>query len=144
MSLFAKTVTDPEICFCRNVVDVLAGLSQATTNVAWMAIAKNVLTKRGLMDIIIRHGEKISGYKIKECYPSDRSELLNHAEALFEIVTTGIDWKMNTGGVLALGRVIRKMGLHESEKKRLIIKYMLGGEDTKLNDFVANNMLSLF
>ena len=36
------------------------------------------------------------------------------------------------------------MGLYESEKKKLIIKYMLDGEDSNVNDIVANEMLSLF
>lgn len=144
MRLFAKKVRDPEVCFCQNVVEVLGGLSNATTNVAWIAIAKNVLTKRGLMDIIHRHADNLAGYIVEECYPSNRHELLNHAEALFEIATSGIDWKMNTGGMLALGRVTKKMGLYESEKKKLIIKYMLDGEDSNVNDIVANEMLSLF
>lgn len=144
MRLFAKRVKDPEVCFCQNVVEVLDGLSQATTNVAWIAIAKRVLTERGLMDIIAKHADNLGGYIVEECYPSDRNVLLNQAEALFEICYCEFDWKSNTNVSLALGRVIKKMGLYDSEKKRLIIKYMLGGENTEVNNIVANEMLNLF
>lgn len=144
MRLFAKRVKDPEVCFCQNVVDVLSGLSHATTNVAWIAIAKRVLTERGLMDIVSKHADNLSGYIVEESYPTDRNLLLNQAEALFEIATSGIDWKENINGMLALGKVIKKMGLYESEKKRLIIKYMLSGNDPEVNNIVANEMLSLF
>ena len=138
MRLFAKRVRDPEVCFCQNVVEVINGLSQATTNVAWLAIARRVLTERGLIDIIAKHADNLGGYIVEECYPSDRNALLNQAEALFEISNCEIDWRSNPS------ISIKKMGLYESEKKRLIIKYMLGGENSEVNNILANEMLDLF
>lgn len=144
MRLFAKRVRDPEVCFCQNVVEVINGLSQATTNVAWLAIARRVLTERGLIDIIAKHADNLGGYIVEECYPSDRNALLNQAEALFEISNCEIDWRSNPSISVALGRVIKKMGLYDSEKKRLIIKYMLGGENSEVNNMLVNEMLDLF
>ena len=141
MRLSAKRVSDPEVCFCQNVVEVIAGLSQYTTNVAWVAIARNVLTKRGLIDIIDKHADNLAGYIVKECYPSDRRVLLNHAEALFEIVTTGFDWKNTPGAIVALGKVIKKMGLSRDEKKQLIIKYLYGGDNSAVYNFLADDFL---
>lgn len=141
MRLFAKRVKDPEVCFCQNVVEVISELSTVTTNVAWIAIAKNVLIKRGLMDIITKHVDNLAGYVVVECYPSDRNVLLNHAAALFEIVTTGINWRESPRVIVALAGVITKMGLYNSEKKQLIIKYLYGGNDSKVYDFVADDMV---
>lgn len=141
MRLFAKRVCDPEVCFCQNVVEVVAGLSQHTTNVSWVAITRSVLTKRGLIDIIDKHADNLAGYIVKECYPSDRRVLLNHAEALFEIVTTGFDWRTTPGAILALSRVIKKMGLNRSEKKQLIIKYLYDGNNSEVYDFLAEDFL---
>ena len=69
---------------------------------------------------------------------------MNQAEALFEISNCEIDWKSNPSVTLALGRVIKKMGLYDSEKKKLIIKYMFGGENSEVNNMLANKMLDLF
>ena len=124
MRFFAKSVTDPDVCFCQNVVELLSGLSDITTNVAWIAITKRVLTERGLMGIIEEHAENLSGYIVKECYPSDRDILMNHAEALFEIASSGFNLLENPHVTYVLSRIIKKMGLYNSEKKRLIIKYI--------------------
>jgi hypothetical protein len=144
MRLFAKRVRDPEVCFCQNVVEVISGLSQATTNVAWLAIAKRVLTERGLIDIIAKHADNLGGYIVEECYPSDRNVLLNQAEALFEISNSEIDWRSNPSIIVALSRVIKKMGLYDSEKKKLIIKYMYNGENSEINDMCADGLLDMF
>ena len=124
MRFFAKSVTDPDVCFCQNVVELLSGLSDITTNVAWVAITRRVLTERGLMGIIEEHAENLSGYIVKECYPSDRDVLMNHAEALFEIASSGFNLLENPHVTYVLSRIIKKMGLYNSEKKRLIIKYI--------------------
>ena len=67
MRLFAKRVRDPEVCFCQNVVEVIDGLTAVTTNVAWTAITQRVLRERGLLDILVKHGDNIAGYIIEEC-----------------------------------------------------------------------------
>lgn len=144
MRLFAKSVTDPDVCFCQNVVEVISGLSDVTTNVAWIAIARKVLTERGLMGIVEKHAENLSGYIVKECYPSDRNVLMNHAEALFEIATSGVNPNESPSIVVALGRVIKKMGLYNSEKKQLIIKYLYGGDNSEFNNILAESLLEVF
>lgn len=144
MRLFAKSVKDPDVCFCQNVVEVLSGLSHVTTNVAWIAIARRVLTERGLMGIIEEHAENLGGYIVKECYPSDRDVLMNHAEALFEIATSEININECPDVVVALSRVIRKMGLYDSEKKRLIIKYLYNGDNSDFHNMLADHFLEMF
>lgn len=144
MRFFAKSVTDPDVCFCQNVVEVLSGLSDVTTNVAWIAIARRVLTERGLMGIIEEHAENLGGYIVKECYPSDRDVLMNHAEALFEIATSEININECPGAMVALSRVIRKMGLYDSEKKRLIIKYLYNGDNSDFHNMLADHLLEMF
>lgn len=144
MRFFAKRVSDPEVCFCQNVLQVIDGLSRVTTNVAWISIARRILNERGLMYIIDKHGDKIGGYIVEECYPSDRKVLMNHAEALFEIATSGIDWRVDYQAISPLCSVIRKMGLYESEKKELILKYMYGGERNEFNNMLVEQMLRIF
>ena len=141
MRLFAKRVRDPEVCFCQNLIEVIDGLSYVTTDVAWTAITKNVLTKRGLVDILVTHGDKIAGYIIEECYPSDRKVLLNYAEALFEIASSGVSLLENPQVMYALAKVIRKMGLYDSEKKSLMNKYIYNG---KADDTLLNMLLEVF
>lgn len=140
MRLFAKRVRDPEVCFCQNVIKVLDGLSYVTTNVAWIAIAKNVLTRRGLMDIVSKHANNLTDYIVEECYPSNRNELLNQAEALFEIISSGVNWQDYPGILVPLGKVIGKMGLSKLEKKKLIIKYLYKGEESEIHSFLADDM----
>jgi len=144
MRLFAKRVSDPEVCFCQNVLEILDGLSRVTTNVAWIAIARRVLNERGLMYIIDKHGENIAGYIVEECYPSDRRELMNHAEALFEIATTGVDWRTDSEVLTALRRVISKMGLYDAEKRELLYKYLYGGEKSELSKMIVDRMVNIF
>lgn len=144
MRLFAKSVTDPDVCFCQNVVEVISGLSDITTNVAWIAIARRVLTERGLIGIIEKHAENLGGYIVRECYPSDRNVLMNHAEALFEIATSEINASENPSVLLALGRVIKKMGLYDSEKKKLILKYIYKEGNSDFNNMLADHALELF
>lgn len=144
MRFFAKSVTDPDVCFCQNVVELLSALSDITTNVAWIAITRRVLTERGLMGIIEEHAENLSGYIVKECYPSDRDVLMNHAEALFEIATSEININECPGVMVALSRVIRKMGLYDSEKKRLIIKYLYNGDNSDFHNMLADHLLEMF
>ena len=141
MRLFAKRVRDPEVCFCQNVVEVINDLSQATTNVAWLAIAKRVLTERGLLDILVKHGDNIAGYIIEECYPSDRNTLMNHAEALCEIASGGLSLLENPPVLYALSRVLKKMGLYDSEKKALLKKYVYKGN---VDDSLLNYMMQIF
>jgi len=142
MRFFAKSVTDPDVCFCQNVVELLSGLSDITTNVAWIAITKRVLTERGLMGIIEEHAENLSGYIVKECYPSDRDVLMNHAEALFEIASSGFNLLENPHVTYVLSRIIKKMGLYNSEKKQLIIKYIYNGD--KSCESLAEAFLEVF
>ena len=142
MRLFAKSVTDPDVCFCQNVVEVISGLSDITTNVAWGAITRRVLTERGLMGIIEKHAENLSGYIVKECYPSDRDVLMNHAEALFEIASSGFNLLENPHVMYVLSRVIKKMGLYDAEKKRLLIKYIYNGD--KSCESLAEALLEVF
>ena len=132
MRLFAKRVRDPEVCFCQNVVEVIDGLTAVTTNVAWTAITQRVLRKRGLLDILVKHGDNIGGYIIEECY---------HAEALCEIASGGLSLLENPPVLYALSRVLKKMGLYDSEKKALLKKYVYKGN---VDDSLLNYMMQIF
>ena len=138
MRLFAKSVTDPEVCFCQNVVELLSGLSKVTTSVAWIAITQRVLKERNLWGIIEKHADNLAGYIVRECYPSDRSVLMNHAEALFEIATAESMWKQHPDIMVQLSKVIRKMGLLRhyytdiAWHKRMVLRSLLGNTDTEI------------
>lgn len=146
MRLFAKSVTDPDVCFCQNVVEILSALSRVTTSVAWISIAQRVLKERGLFHIIEEHANNLGGYIVRECYPSDRNVLMNHAEALFEIATAESMWKQHPDILVQLSKVIRKMGLYDSEKRKLIIKFIMDSEEKKYleEESYANMYLGLF
>ena len=139
MRLFAKSVTDPDVCFCQNLGVVLVGLNRGTTSVAWGAITRRVLSERGLLHILEEHGPKLDGYIVRECYPTDRKVLLNHAEALFEIATAESIWREKPDMMVPLTNVIKKMGLYDSEKRELIKKYIL--KDIHNLDGELQNML---
>lgn len=144
MRLFAKSVTDPEVCFCQNVVELLSGFNRVTTSVAWIAITQRVLKERNLWGIIEKHADNLAGYIVRECYPSDRNILMYHAEALFEIATCEFDWRENPNVLYQLSKVIKKMGLYESEKRKLIIKYLYKGNESEATNIVVDSMLDLF
>ena len=127
MRLFAKRVRDPEVCFCQNVVEVIDGLT--------------AVRERGLLDILVKHGDNIAGYIIEECYPSDRNTLMNHAEALCEIASGGLSLLENPPVLYALSRVLKKMGLYDSEKKALLKKYVYKGN---VDDSLLNYMMQIF
>lgn len=128
MRFFAKSVTNSDVCFVHDVAELLCVLSEYTTDTAWGNITRKVLTERGLIDIFDEHAPNLAGYIVKDCYPTDRNELMNHAEALFEIGTKTLNWQHQPAFVGKLLRLVSKMGLYDSEKKMLIVKYLFNGQ----------------
>lgn len=156
MSFFSRKVEDPDLCFCQSVVLLMAGLSYVTTDIALRAIVKGVLVERNISDIFYDNLERLKGVDVKECYSSDRSVLLNQAEALFEITAKVYDYCDDNGKghcLNALSVPITKMRLSRFELEPLIIKYFLPvlekldesiSEQKKIKDWFMNNMLNIF
>ena len=66
---------------------------------------------------------------------------MNHAEALCEIASGGLSLLENPPVLYALSRVLKKMGLYDSEKKALLKKYVYKGN---VDDSLLNYMMQIF
>lgn len=137
MGIFAKRVRNPEVCFIKNYLNVILGLSQDTTNVVWAPLGRDVLNERGLMAVYDEHAKNLGGYIVEDCYPTDRRVLMNYAEALFEVATLRGTTHQNNNAMVALMDVIKKMHLTDSELRELLRKYVYkGASDEFLSVFL--------
>ena len=123
MRFFASKIYDKDMCFLRDLVRVMTDLNNH--GVSQFVLQKKVnaiIREKGLEDAL----EKIShynDYEIKDCYPSDRTQLVENASkimSLFEVCPDG-----EPSSISATFDMMKNMQLTREECKHLILKHII-------------------
>lgn len=117
--LFGKTITDVDMCFIRDLVELSVEVMQNNSKVAAIAAMRKVIDDKGLL----AKARAFSDYTtINDCYPNNRRELIDNARALFSYAEQ-FGTNVRGGVSYKLKEIMNKMRLTNEEKILLVKIY---------------------
>lgn len=119
MGLFAKKVKDEDLCFIRDLMDVIVSVTKVFNTSVGSELMKQIVSENHMEQKLYDFTH--NNYNVEDCYPSDQKEKFRRAQVLLKIAKD-----LNLSGlshcevISAASACIKKMGFSYNEKIELI------------------------
>lgn len=87
-NLFGNDIYDEDLCFCRDIGDLLVPISKVTTSLVWQTASTKIIEERNLQLKMIEYSNLSLRDEVHDCYPTDRIKLLANAESIMKFVNS--------------------------------------------------------
>lgn len=118
-NLFGNDIYDEDLCFCRDIGDLLVPVSKVTTSLVWHTAGRKIIEERNLQSKMEEYSNLSSRDKVHDCYPTNRKKLLANADSIMKFVNSiGLSRTqlIELHIMNAVFSVLKKMSLQDSEK----------------------------
>ena len=124
MHLFRRTVTDEDMCFLRDWIDMLSTIAEIRSPIVWREPANKVLKEMPQGKRYAEFQDKLNYCDFKDCYPYRDEDKFKNLDAILSMITA-CEVKDDVRVISKATEIIKKAGLSTEYKKKLIHKYYI-------------------
>lgn len=115
MGLFAKKVKDEDLCFIRDLMDVLTAVAKETNVTVSSELMKQIVSENHMEQKLFDFTS--NNYKVEDCYPSDPKEKFRRAQVLLRIPKIlNLPALSQSSVITTAGNCIKKWDFHTMKK----------------------------
>lgn len=119
MGFFSKKVTDPDLCYIRDAMDIAGVLAKETSLTIAKEWMKQIMEQHGLLQKSFDYAS--SNIVALDCYPSNQQVKFRRAQELLKVANTLNLPGISHSNVISVAcKCIKKMGFTYQEKIKLI------------------------